>query len=82
MKNLDSSKPTVSPTSTSMSGSESTASGARFGTATRKLCVAARPSVSVAVTAIVAVPFATARTTTSSPETATPATPPCDDSAL
>ena len=52
---------------------ESTATGGRFGTVTRKLCVAARPPESVAVTVTTTVPFATAASVTTVPsiETAT-----------
>ena len=71
----------MSPTSIVRPSIEPSATGARLGTVTVNSCVAVRPSVSVAVTDTVAVPFATAVTVSASPDTATPATSVADDSA-
>ena len=58
---------------TSRAAIESTATGGRLGTVTSKLCVAASPPGSVAVTVTVTVPFATAVTVTAAPSTETAA---------
>ena len=55
-------------------GIVSTAIGGRLGTVTRKLCIAARPPGSVAVTVTVTSPFAVATTVTTAPATDTSAT--------
>ena len=59
------------PTKTSMSGIGSPAAGARFGTVTSNVCVAANPPGSVAVTATSVVPLARAVTVTALPATDT-----------
>ena len=65
----------VSPTSRVAAGISPRASGARLGTVAVKYCVAVRPPGSVAVTAMVAAPRATAVTVTVFPAAATVATP-------
>ena len=62
------------PTATSRSPISPTASGARFGTVTAKLCRAERPPPSVAVTVTAAAPDATPATVRTLPDTATDAT--------
>ena len=64
-----------------MSGIGSPASGVRFGTVTSKVCCAEAPSGSRAVTVMVAVPWATASTVTTLPDTDTVATPVRDERA-
>ena len=59
------------PTATSRSPISPTASGARFGTVTAKLCWAERPPPSVAVTVTSAAPDATPATVKTPPDTAT-----------
>ena len=69
----------VLSTATSMSSTSPTATGARLGTVTWKDCSAESPSVSVAVTEIVTVPFATPVTITTLPDTETLATSGLDE---
>ena len=64
----------VSPTATVCAGIAPSATGGRLGTVTPNSCMAARPSVSVAVTVTVASPLATAVIVTVLSDTVTLAT--------
>ena len=72
----------VSPVNSVWAGIVSPAAGARFGTVTSKLCWAARPRGSRAVTVIVPRPLATAVTVTALPDTETPTMSAFDDAAV